>query len=325
MEDIKKEMHEPCLFKHGFYRDDQNQQFNPGGIWTCYTLLPQKGKGHYWLYVYDNLFSISVLDLVFYEDFFMEYAQPNYISISYYDSVSGEELKPYKRLSCSYIKGHIGRNNVYQALYHKNIPIRCTSLEIMPEYYEDYLKTKYPGEYEDPREAFLSVNGSTDFHGLVFLLRQIKNYRSTGISARLYYEGKVAEAISLIIQKTKETQSTYKAKRVSRQDLDSLAVVTAYIDDHFARVIRLDLLAKIACMGITKLKYTFKEVYKTTISDYILNKRMNQAEHLVTNTDLNINQISQIVGYKKPGSFSETFRKNTGVLPNEYRKFSRPL
>lgn len=73
-------------------------------------------------------------------------------------------------------------------------------------------------------------------------------------------------------------------------------------------------------MGTTKLKYTFKEVYKSTISEYILNKRIRQAEHLLANTDLRISQISQTIGYKKASSFSEIFRKTTGLLPNEYRK-----
>jgi len=155
---------------------------------------------------------------------------------------------------------------------------------------------------------------------LTFLLKQIKNNRSTGISAKLYYESKVAEAISLIVQKTKESSPLFATKGISQQDLDSLISVTSYIDNHFASNIHLDSLARLACMGTTKLKYTFKEVYKSTISEYILNKRIRQAEHLLANTDLRISQISQTIGYKKASSFSEIFRKTTGLLPNEYRK-----
>jgi AraC-like DNA-binding protein len=75
-------------------------------------------------------------------------------------------------------------------------------------------------------------------------------------------------------------------------------------------------------MSVTKLKYTFKEAYKSTISEYIVNKRLAQAEYLLVNTDLSISQVAQAVGYKKSGNFSDAFHKNTGLLPLAYRKAS---
>lgn len=114
----------------------------------------------------------------------------------------------------------------------------------------------------------------------------------------------------------------YRTKKISQQDLESLASITAYIDKHLAFELPLEVLAKLACMGTTKLKYTFKEVYKSTISEYILKKRMFHAENLLTNTDLNIKEIAQIIGYKKASSFAKTFRENVGLLPTEYRKLT---
>ncbi|MCY9514839.1 helix-turn-helix domain-containing protein [Paenibacillus apiarius] len=320
MNDMMADMYSPCLLENGFFPDYCNERCCREGL--CFSVLPEKGQGHFWVYCHDNQFSISIQNFVLYEDLHIEYQQPQYVSINYYDSVSGEELKPFKRLSCNCIKGHLGCDNLYQAVYHKNIPICSTGIVIMPEYYEDYLNAKYPGEYEDPRSAFISVDGSTDFPELVFLFRQIRNFRGTGLSAKLYYEGKVAEAVSLIIEKTSQRTFSCPMKRLSAQDLDSLASVAAYIDDHFAFDIRLDQLARIACMGTTKLKCTFKELHKCTITDYIQNRRMCQAENLLTNTDLNINQIAQIVGYANSSRFSELFRKNIGMLPNEYRKLA---
>lgn len=320
MKNIKKEMYGDFLTCNGFYIDKNNTRFSPEG--TCFSLLPEYGEGYYWVYTYDNLFAVSIQDFVFYEDMFLKYPQPLYLHVSVYDSVAGEELTPYKRLSCSCIKGHFGHNNLYQAMYHKNIPIRCTGISIMPEYYDDFLRTKYPGEYENPRNAFLSVDGRADFPELMLLLRQIRNFRSTGIAAKLYYESKVTEAISLIVQKTREEKSIYTVRNICSQDLDRLQSVASYIADHFASGIRSDTLSKIACMSTAKLKYTFKAVYQCTISEYILSKRMAQAENLLVNTDFSINQISKAVGYKKTGNFSDAFRKNTGLLPHEYRKFA---
>jgi AraC-like DNA-binding protein len=319
MEAANKNMYEDFLVQNGFCPDETCTQFCPAG--TCYTIPPERGKGYYWFYTYMNLFTVSICDLVFYEDFLIEYRQPEYLTVAFYDSVSGEELSPYKRLSCSCIRGHFGHNNIYRALMHKNIPIRFTDITVMPEYYRDYLKTKYPGEYENPQDAFLSVDGSTDFPELMLLLKQIKNHRSSGLSAKLFYESKVAEAVSLIIQKTRKTKSLY-TRKLPGQDLLGLKSVASYIDDHFAAHLSIDTLSRIACMSATKLKYTFKEAYKSTISEYILNKRLAQAEYLLVHTDLSISQIAQAVGYKKSGNFSDAFHKNTGLLPLAYRKAS---
>ncbi|MBU5591606.1 AraC family transcriptional regulator [Clostridium sp. MSJ-4] len=321
MKNILKEIHDPCLMKYGFHLDKEFKGFNSEGI--CYSVPPEKGSGHYWVYTHKNLFSISIHDFVFFEDIFIEYKIPEYLSISYLKSGSGEEFKPYKRITCGCIRGFIGNHNLYQALFHKNIPVRSIGIEIMPEYYNDYLQKQYPGEYKNPCSAFLSIDGAKDFPELVYLLKQVKNYRGTGMSAKLFYESKVAEAISLVVDKSKTMPPTSQAKKISNEDMDRIRTVAKYIDHHYAFDIHLEQLTRIACMGITKLKYTFKRVYKCTITEYIQNRRMHEAEHILLNTDLNINQVAQIVGYKNASRFSELFHKNTGLLPKEFRKNSK--
>jgi AraC-like DNA-binding protein len=167
------------------------------------------------------------------------------------------------------------------------------------------------------------VDGEEDFPELVFLLRQIRNYRGSGISAKLFFEGKVKEALSHIVEKTKLESQIHTTKILPGQDLDGLASVISCINERFSSDLHLEQLARIACMGITKLKYTFKHAYHCTITEYIQNKRMNHAEHLLANTDLYVNQIAQIVGYRNAGRFCELFRKNTGLTPSEYRKLSK--
>ncbi len=72
-------------------------------------------------------------------------------------------------------------------------------------------------------------------------------------------------------------------------------------------------------MGTTKLKSTFKQIHKRTITEYIQQRRIGQAEHLLFNAELSIGQIAKVVGYNAAGRFSELFKKNTGLLPSEYR------
>lgn len=319
MKNFIKEIREPYLLEKGFTLENSNEKYNSMG--QTYKIDPNIGKGHYWMYGHQNLFSIVIHDFFFYKDHFLEHYLPEYLSITYYDSISGEELHPYKRLNARCVKGYWSNDNIYKALFHKNIPIRSIGIEITPEYYEDYLRKKYPGEYINPQSALLSIDEETNFPEMVLLLHHIRNYRGTGMAGKLFYEGKVAEAMSLIIERTKRMKSK-DAKRISKQDLKHLETVTSYINDHYAFDLHLKKLAQIACMGTTKLKSSFKEIHKCTITEYIQHRRMGQAEHLLANTDLRIGQIAQIVGYNSASRFSELFRKSTGLLPYEYRKLS---
>ncbi|WP_434304928.1 helix-turn-helix domain-containing protein [Clostridium botulinum] len=76
------------------------------------------------------------------------------------------------------------------------------------------------------------------------------------------------------------------------------------------------------CMGKTKLQTTFKRYHSCSITSYIQQRHMSQAEYLLSNTDLTIGQV-KTVGYSKASRFTELFRKNSGLLPGEYRKVSQ--
>lgn len=53
---------------------------------------------------------------------------------------------------------------------------------------------------------------------------------------------------------------------------------------------------------------------------YILNKRIYNAEALLQNPQYNITEITSIVGYDNPLYFSRIFKKAKGISPSEYRK-----
>jgi AraC-like DNA-binding protein len=295
-----------------------NDRFNKEG--TFYTLSPLRGRGHYWMYVYPDRFAITVQDFVFHEDEYMEFVAPECIVLSCYDSVSGAELQPYKPFSHSCLNISIGRNGVHKTIFHKHVPIRCMSIILMPEYYRSALPLRYPNEFSDPEAVFLQINGLADYPEIIQIWRQIQNCRYTGTAAKLFFEGKVTEAISLVLHRAGDGHLRVSPARVSQQDMEHLAVVEAYIREHYADSISLETLARMACMSPSKLKYTFKSAYNCTIHTYLVRERMRQAEQWLAANDLSIEEISKRVGYRKASHFANTFRQSTGLLPSEYRK-----
>ncbi len=317
MSEIIDHFFAPMLIRNGFIHDPDNQQY--GSMGDCWRLSPEIGEGTYWTYGQKDLYDIKIHNFSFREDYLLEFSLPNYLNIARYDSISGEELSPYRRLSAGCIKTYIGGSSPYKALIHKNIPVRSIGIGIAPAYYEDYLKKLYPETQLDPITAFRKIDETTDFPEMSQLLTEIRDYRGEGLAAKLFYEGKVAEAVSLVVA----FQLKYPDKQsriLSQQDIDSIRTASAYLNDHYAADIPLERLAQIACMGTTKLKSCFKNYYHCTITEYIQQRRMSQAEYLLASSELSIGQIAQTVGYSTSSRFATLFRKSTGLLPREYRK-----
>ena len=272
--------------------------FNPNG--KFYKMNPELGKGYCWVYQCNPYVTITIMDQIHYEDTYCAFEQPEYICVGYFYSVSGEILTPYRRLTSGAIQAYVGKKSEYRMILHKKIPIDSISITFMPEYYKKYLNEQYPDIYENPSEAFRQIDGCCDFPELVVIFNQIKNYKGDGISAKLFYESKVNEALSIIMERGKKRKRERANPRFSipNDDLDAVISVSNYINDH----------------------YIFKHVYHMSIQQYIVTRRITHAEHLLRDTKIPIAQIAEMVGYKYISSLSDMFRQHTGMKPSEYRK-----
>lgn len=106
MPEIIEQYYAPLLKGHGFIPDPDNQQYGSLGI--SWKLSPEIGEGSYWTYGQKDLYDIKIHNFSFHEDSLLEFSLPECLSITRYDSISGEELAPYRRLSAGCIKTYIG-------------------------------------------------------------------------------------------------------------------------------------------------------------------------------------------------------------------------
>ena len=155
---------------------------------------------------------------------------------------------------------------------------------------------------------------------LALLLRQVQSYQGFGPSAKLFYEGKVLDALALFLDEAKRNNQSKRSIHMTPADIENLTAAIRYIDHHFAFGITLEQLSKIAFMGTTKLKLAFREYTGYSITEYLIRKRIDHAQHLLIATQLSIAEIANAVGYERSDSFSSQFFRITGFLPTEYRK-----
>ncbi len=82
-------------------------------------------------------------------------------------------------------------------------------------------------------------------------------------------------------------------------DLDAVAGHAGYSRYHFVRL--------------------FRAAYGQTPGQYLSRRRVERAEDLLRTADLSVTEICMLVGFTSLGSFSSSFKKQTGLSPSDYR------
>ena len=110
------------------------------------------------------------------------------------------------------------------------------------------------------------------------------------------------------------------AKKTKGDYIDAVSQVESYIAEHLAEDLSVRELANMVYISSDHLTRSFKKKYGKTISEYILEKRMNLAGELLKRQDLTITMVSDSVGYGNYSYFTEQFKKVYGMTPREYQK-----
>ncbi|MFI2857370.1 response regulator [Paenibacillus sp. JSM ZJ436] len=93
-----------------------------------------------------------------------------------------------------------------------------------------------------------------------------------------------------------------------------------FIDQHYTDPdLKVEHIAASVYINSSYLRALFKKTHGMTVTDYILQKRMQHAASLLTSDRaLRLSDIAEEIGYHDPAYFSRTFKKYFGYSPSEY-------
>jgi AraC-like DNA-binding protein len=100
----------------------------------------------------------------------------------------------------------------------------------------------------------------------------------------------------------------------------TVSEVASYISTHYDTVNTLEDTARKFYISKSYLSRIFKYVTSYTVNEYINLTRIQQARHLLRNSNLNVSEISEKIGYNSVSYFERVFRKHTETSPLKYRK-----
>lgn len=109
-------------------------------------------------------------------------------------------------------------------------------------------------------------------------------------------------------------------KEVQNEASDLTSRVYDYLSNHFKNAnLCIDDIAHHFMFNPTYLCTVFKQKSGKTINSVLTDIRMQEARRLLTETDLKLYRIGEMVGYRDGKYFTKIFTRETGISPREYR------
>ncbi len=133
---------------------------------------------------------------------------------------------------------------------------------------------------------------------------------------KLYLQSKANELFALIVNGNHATVKMDFVKRPS--DREKLYAIRDFITTNYADNISLEFLCKNFGINEYKLKRGFKELFNTSVIEFLINQRLDQAQLMLLEKDKSIGEIAYLIGYSSPQYFSKAFKKKYGTSPGAF-------
>lgn len=99
-----------------------------------------------------------------------------------------------------------------------------------------------------------------------------------------------------------------------------LKYIGKYLEQHFKELISLDALSMDCDVSKYHLSREFKKYFGRTLTDYLIELRLNYAKELLRFSDLPISEITFACGMNNTSHFIRLFKRQEGRTPLAYRK-----
>ena len=286
--------------------------------WETYVLKEDFGSGHNHFLVSDEGWLCTINDFKFFDDQVFDITSPGYVSIAWNEIIAGEEFSPYRKLRSGVVWGFYGKSDGWRGFIHGRIPVRSVSIGLSPDFIQQYLNEQWPGHFNTPEEAFSAIRYVNDIPEAMTIMKMMRPSKADKAQPVSYYRDLVYQILNVVVGKAKEMDLTPK-RNVTAVDEAHIRSVAQFVDDHYSGTLRIGDLSRAAQMSPTKFKECFKAVMGTTFTQYVLSRRISQAELMLQEPTLSIEFVAHMVGYSCVSRFTQLFNRETGMLPSEYR------
>jgi transcriptional regulator GlxA family with amidase domain len=164
------------------------------------------------------------------------------------------------------------------------------------------------------------VTGAGAAAGIDMFLHLLRREHGTAVSNAVAGEAMVAPRCESGQTQYVPTSPDIGAARCAGADDTRLADVLQWTRSRLQEALSVEDLAGHALMSTRTFARRFREATGTTPHAWILHQRLARAEELLETTDLSIQKIAQLAGFRFASVLRDHFVKRHGVSPRDYRR-----
>lgn len=153
------------------------------------------------------------------------------------------------------------------------------------------------------------------------LIDDIRACKATGPMRNLLIQSRVLELVALEIEQFQTPVAG--AEGVPADEAEKLHQLKAYLEANFLADHSLAQLSRYCLLNEFKVKKGFKQLFNTTVFNYLRQLRMDHAGQLLRNCTLSVDEVADRLGYEHAQHFSIAFKKYTGLTPSQYQHGKR--
>lgn len=179
------------------------------------------------------------------------------------------------------------------------------------------------GLYGETVDKFIKILGVTPekpiihislYSELYNIIEKIYNIsKDLSLHSKYSATGLIYEFFSVLVQNS----------NIGKENINAIKTALRIIDYNYSSPITIEQIAKRVSLNPSYFSRLFTEQVGIAPKQYLLNKRLNRAKELLSETDASIFEIANSIGYDDQLYFSRIFKKHIGVSPIEYKKSSR--
>jgi len=138
--------------------------------------------------------------------------------------------------------------------------------------------------------------------------------------AKKQYSNKIIESAYSIISSYMFQQFSLNESKSDGDDSEIVSSIKTILNNYFSSDISLDDLSRRLSLSKASLCHIFKKETGKTIIEYKLDKQLEEACNLLKVTDMNVSQVTYLVGFNSDSYFIKMFKQKYNITPTSYRK-----
>lgn len=142
----------------------------------------------------------------------------------------------------------------------------------------------------------------------------------TEVNENLPRNGEITHAVLMALIEILLYQLPHERQQPAREKDQLLIACKDYIDGHFMEELTVEALAERSHMSVSGFAHQFKKFFGFPPIQYIIRRRIGEAQTLLMTSDLSITEVSVRVGYDNISYFNNQFKRFAGMSPQNYRK-----